>query len=127
MLRRPAPEVLTMKYVDLAALDLGLATPEDAREMIGRLHSEMPAPFYLVAISRVETPDVVAREFSDLISDQPRVTLDEVYRMFRAVEPEGDYCLLLGCGGETRATCPKALLLDTRLLDKAAGEGRAQR
>jgi hypothetical protein len=115
-----------MKHVDVAALDLGAASVEEARAIIDRLRSEMPSPFYIVATSMVETPDVVHREFSWLISDQPRATLDEAYRIFRAVEPFGDFCLLLGCGGETRATCPKAMLVDTRILDKASAEGMSR-
>jgi hypothetical protein len=116
-----------MKHVDTAVLDLGVATPGEARAMIDRLRAEMPSPFYLVAISTAEAPDVVHEEFTTPISDQPRVTLDEAYKAFREIVPGGDFCLLLGCGGETRATCPKAILVDTRILDKASRELRGPR
>lgn len=111
-----------MKHVDKAVLDLGVATPEEARAMIDQLRVETDAPYYLVAVSRVETPDLVYREFAEPVSDQPRATLDKAYRDFRKIEPGRDFCLLLGCGGETRATCPKAILVDTRILDKASRE-----
>lgn len=111
-----------MKHVDTAVLDLGVATTGEARAMIDRLRAEMPSPLYLVAISRIETPDLVEREFAEPVSDQPHVTLDEAYRAFRRIEPARAFCLLLGCGGETRASCPKAILVDTRILDKASRE-----
>lgn len=111
-----------MKHVDTAVFDLGVATDEEARAMIDTLRVETDAPYYLVAISRVATPDLVEREFAEPISDQPHATLDEAYRFFRRIEPEGAFCLLLGGGGETRATCPKAILVDTRILDKASRE-----
>ena len=110
-----------MKHVDTAVLDLGKATAEESRAMIDRLRAETASPYYLVAISKTETPDTVHREFTAPVSDRPHVTLDEAYRVFRGIELEGDFCLLLGCGGETRSTCPKAILVDTRILDKASG------
>jgi hypothetical protein len=109
-----------MKYVDAAVLDLGVATAAEAGEMMRRLRAEMPAPFYLVAASRVATPDVVAWEFGDAVSDVPHGTLDEAVARFRQLVPEEHYCVLMGCGGATRATCPKAIL-DTRIFEKAAG------